>query len=53
MEFNPDGTIKPIKLDPDGVGVLGDRHVEKSLKPMQVKVSSERASMPISVILIA
>ena len=47
MEFNPDGTIKPVRLDLNGVGALGGKAVEKTVSPVEVKVSSERMPMPI------
>lgn len=45
LEFNEDGTICPIELSLDGVGVLGKRKKEKKIKPDTVYASSTREAL--------
>ena len=48
MEFNPDGTIKPVKVDLNGVGALSNKTVRRPLSPKSIKVSSTREPMYIA-----
>ena len=42
IEFNDDGTIRPIRVDLNGVGAIGDRYVKTPLEPASIEVSSTR-----------
>ncbi len=47
LEFNPDGTIRPVDLTLDGVGALRNVKQEKQIKPNTVYASSTREPLPI------
>lgn len=47
MEFNEDGTIRPIKLSLDGVGALRNKPVEKPLEVVECFASSSMAPLKI------
>lgn len=42
MEFNDDGTIRPLQLDLKGVGAIRNSSVRTPLKPVSIEVSSTR-----------
>ena len=47
MEFNEDGTIRPVKVTMDGVGALRKVKTRKQLKPVHIEASSVKVPMPI------
>ncbi len=47
MEFNEDGTIKPVKVDMNGVGALRKVKTDKPLAVAKVTASSERGPLNI------
>ena len=47
MDFNKDGTIRPVKVTLDGVGALRKMPKEKELKPKAITASSTREPLAI------
>ncbi|MBO5024788.1 MAG: family 43 glycosylhydrolase [Bacteroidaceae bacterium] len=45
MDFNDDGTIKPIQLNLTGVGAIAGKRSEKTLAPLHVSASSVRSPL--------
>ncbi len=47
LEFNDDGTIRPVKVTLDGVGALRKVKMSRQLKPVSAKASSVREPLKI------